>query len=91
MAMDSAGLLVGSSFTAFDIWVLDTVTLRFAINRQGKILYHSLKKRSNWDLLNQAVKRMMNRSSPVPPIPPEIGKNEMTFTVPVRFELRSRS
>ena len=69
----------------------DTVTLRFAINRQGKILYHTLIKRSKWDLLNQAVKRMMNRSSPVPPIPPEIGKNEMTFTVPVRFELRSRS
>jgi protein TonB len=68
----------------------DTVTLKFAINRQGKILYYKLIKRSKWDLLNRAVKRMMDRSSPVPPIPPEIGKKEITFTVPVRFELLSR-
>jgi hypothetical protein len=29
---------------------------------------------------------MMDRSSPVPPMPPEITKNEMTFTVPVEFD-----
>ncbi len=68
----------------------DTVTLKFAINRQGDILYHKLIKRSKWQLLNKAVIRMMNRSSPVPPIPPEIAKNELTFTVPVHFELHTR-
>ena len=63
----------------------DTVTLKFAINRQGKILYYNLIKRSKWYLLNRAVERMMDRSSPVPPIPPEIAKNKITFTVPVHF------
>ena len=63
----------------------DTVTLKFAINRQGEILYYKLTKKSQWYLLNRAVERMMDRSSPVPPIPPEITKNEMTFTIPVRF------
>ncbi len=63
-----------------------TVTLKFAINRQGKILYYKLVKRSKWNLLNRAVKRMMDRSSPVPPIPPEITRNELTFTVPVHFD-----
>ena len=63
----------------------DTVTLKFAINRKGKILYYYLIKKSQWHLLNLAVERMMDRSSPVPPIPPEITKNEMTFTIPVRF------
>jgi outer membrane biosynthesis protein TonB len=42
-------------------------------------------KKSEWHLLNTAVERMMDRSSPVPPIPPEIAKNEMTFLVPVHF------
>ncbi len=64
----------------------DTVTLKFAINRQGEILYYKLTKKSQWYLLNRAVERMMDRSSPVPPIPPEITKNEMTFTIPVHFD-----
>lgn len=65
----------------------DVVTLRFSINRQGKILNYELIKTSKWYLLNQAVRRMMNRSSPVPPIPPEITKDKLTFTVPVHFGL----
>jgi protein TonB len=69
----------------------DTVTLKFAINRQGKILYYTLVKKSEWHLLNMAVRQMMDRAGRVPPIPPEIAKNEMTFTVPVQFTLRSRS
>ena len=63
----------------------DTVTLKFAINRRGDILYYKLTKKSKYHLLNRAVERMMQRSSPVPPIPPEIGKDELTFTVPVHF------
>ena len=69
----------------------DTVTLKFAINRQGKILYYTLIKKSEWHLLNMAVRQMMDRAGRVPPIPPEIAKNEMTFTVPVTFTLRRPS
>ncbi len=67
----------------------DTVTMKFSINRQGKILYYELIKTSKWYLLNQAVRRMMDRSSPVPPIPPEIAKDKLTFTVPVHFGLHN--
>ena len=66
--------------------LVGTVTVKFAINRQGKILYHYLVKKSEWHLLNRAVKRMMERSSPVPPIPLEIASNELTFTIPVEFD-----
>jgi TonB family protein len=68
--------------------LVGTVTVKFAINRQGKILYHFLVKKSEWYLLNRAVKRMMERSSPVPPIPPEIASDELTFTFPVEFDPR---
>ncbi len=62
-----------------------TVLLKFAVNRTGKILYYDLVKSSGYHLLDRAVKRMMDRSSPVPPIPPEINKDQIVFTVPVHF------
>lgn len=65
----------------------DIVTVKFAISRQGKILYYELIKTSKWILLNEAVNRMMDRSSPVPPIPPEITKDKMTFTIPIHFAM----
>ena len=68
----------------------DTVTLKFVINRQGEILTYNLIKQSKWHLLNLAVRRMMRRSSPVPPIPPEITKDEMTFIIPVHFDPHRR-
>lgn len=69
----------------------DTVTLEFAINRKGEILYHYLVKKSKYPLLNNAIDRMMKRASPVPPIPPEIAKNEIVFTIPVHFDPDLRS
>ncbi len=61
------------------------VVLRFAILRDGTIRYHTLVNKSSWDLLNRAVKRMMDRSSPVPPSPRDIAEDEMVFTIPVHF------
>ena len=69
------------------MWQLEgTVMLKFAINRQGDILYYNLVKQSRWHLLNLAVRQMMDRSSPVPPIPSDIAKDEMTFIIPVHFD-----
>ncbi len=61
------------------------VLLRFAIRRDGTILYYDLIKESSWDTLNGAVRRMMDRSSPVPRIPRDIAKDEIVFTIPVHF------
>ena len=64
----------------------DSVTVHFAIGPNGKILYHYLTKSSQYHLLNKAVERMMARSSPVPPFPPEIRNDKLTFTVTVHFD-----
>jgi TonB family protein len=64
----------------------DTVTVHFAIGRNGKILYHYLAKSSQYHLLNRAAERMMERSSPVPPFPPEVREDKLTFTVKVDFD-----
>ena len=64
----------------------DTVTVHFAIAPDGKILYHYITKSSQYHLLNKAIERMMERSSPVPPFPPEIRNEKLTFTVTVHFD-----
>ncbi len=61
------------------------VLLHFAIDRRGRVLYYNVRKSSGFHLLDQAVKQMMARASPVPPIPPDIPLEKMEFTVPVRF------
>lgn len=65
----------------------DIVTVKFSINRQGKILCYELVRKSKWYLLNSAVTKMIKRSSPVPPIPPEITKDKLTFTIPIHFAM----
>ena len=61
------------------------VLLHFAVDRKGRVLYYNIRKSSGYYLLDEAVKTMMNRASPVPPIPPEIALDKLEFTVPVRF------
>ncbi|WP_282605555.1 energy transducer TonB [Pelagibius sp. Alg239-R121] len=62
-----------------------TVLLHFVVSRSGEILYYNIRKSSGFYLLDQAVKKMMERSSPVPPIPAQISQDEIEFTVPVEF------
>lgn len=62
-----------------------TVLLHFVVDRSGEILYYNIRKSSGFYLLDQAVKKMMERASPVPPIPERITQDEIEFTVPVQF------
>lgn len=61
------------------------VLLHFVIDRRGRVLVYNIRKSSGYHLLDQAVKQMMERASPVPPIPRDIQLAKMEFTVPVRF------
>ena len=61
------------------------VLLRFIVERSGEIRHYNLVKSSGYYLLDEAVHKMMKRANPVPPIPPEITKAELEFTIPVRF------
>lgn len=61
------------------------VLLEFEIDRGGRVLYYHVAKSSGYHLLDQEVKQMMQRASPVPPIPTELAQDRMHFTIPVRF------
>lgn len=64
------------------------VTVRFAIDPNGRVLAASVARSSGEPVFDQAALDMVNRASPVPAPPPEIAKPRMSLTVPVRFSRR---
>ncbi len=65
-----------------------TVHLRFTIARDGAVLRWSIIQGSGHERLDQAAEQMIERASPLPPLPPTLGGDRLEVTVPVRFALR---
>jgi periplasmic protein TonB len=64
------------------------VYLRFAIDRQGRVLSSQISKSSGFVLLDEEVLALIQRAQPVPSPPPEIGGNRIELQIPVAFSLR---
>lgn len=64
------------------------VYLRFAMDRQGKVLSFSLEKGSGFADLDQETLDLIQRSQPLPPPPADIAGNVIELVVPVQFELQ---
>lgn len=65
-----------------------TVRVTFSIDRQGRLLSHRIESSSGHPVLDQEVKAMLQRASPMPPIPANLGQSTLTITVPINFSLR---
>jgi len=64
------------------------VYLRFAIDRQGKVLSSQINKSSGFELLDDEVLALVQRVQPVPSPPPDIAGDRIELLVPVVFSLR---
>ena len=64
------------------------VYLRFAIDRQGKVLSSQIKQSSGFELLDDEVLALVQRAQPVPSPPPEVTGDRIELVVPVAFSLR---
>lgn len=64
------------------------VYLRFAIDRQGKVLSSQINKSSGFELLDDEVLALVQRAQPVPSPPPDIAGDRIELLVPVAFSLR---
>lgn len=62
--------------------------LRFTIDEQGRVMAHRIERSSGHDLLDDAVEKMIAKASPLPPIPPSLGKSSLDIVVPVQFFLK---
>lgn len=62
------------------------VRVSFSLNRQGQVQSASVAQQSGSAILNAAALSAVRRASPFPAPPP--GQQQLTFVVPLRFELR---
>lgn len=62
--------------------------LRIAINRGGRVLSYRIEQSSGYELLDREVAAMVQRASPLPPIPAGLDIDRLEVVVPVEFFLR---
>ncbi len=62
------------------------VLVTFEIDRLGRLLSFSVVKSSGSTLFDEAALAMLKRADPLPPPPPAIADEGLTFTVPVEFK-----
>lgn len=62
--------------------------LRFVIDENGRVISHRIERSSGHETLDDAVERMIAKASPLPPIPPALGKSRLDVVVPVQFFLK---
>ncbi len=65
------------------------VIIQFTMNAQGQLLQQSIVKPSHHESLNKATRKMLERATPLPPVPSALrnGQSQFTYTIPVRFIL----
>jgi protein TonB len=63
-------------------------TIRFAIDRTGRLLSFKLERGSGHKVLDDEVLAMIQRAAPMPPFPPEMAQAELEISAPIRFQLR---
>lgn len=66
------------------------VTVRFTVNRDGAVTASSIKRSSGHDLLDQATLDLMQRVSPLPPIPRDMQRDSLTIALPIDYALSSK-
>jgi len=62
--------------------------LRFTIDRQGNVLAHELLSSAGYALLDQEVRSLIQRVSPLPPMPADMLQETLELTVSIDFFLR---
>lgn len=63
------------------------VTLEFAIERSGSVLFARVKTGSGYAALDQAALDMVARANPVPAIPDALARDRLSLAIPIEFSL----
>jgi periplasmic protein TonB len=63
-------------------------SVRVRIDRDGRVLEHSIEASTGEPMLDDAALDMVRRSSPFPAVPPEYSGTSFVFVAPIEFRLR---
>jgi protein TonB len=64
------------------------VSIRFTMDKTGHVLSFAIAKSSGSELLDAEARDLVKRAEPLPPIPPEFGRETLDLVVPIEFFLR---
>ena len=64
-----------------------TAVLSFTINARGQVTAARISGRSGYAAIDGAALAMARNAAPFPPFPPGIGRQQMSFRVPVQFKI----
>ncbi|MEM7045867.1 MAG: energy transducer TonB, partial [Pseudomonadota bacterium] len=64
------------------------VSLRFIIDREGRVLDYNIEKSSGHRLLDRAITALIERAQPLPTMPDDIKETNLTLVVPISFVLK---
>jgi periplasmic protein TonB len=67
------------------------ILVSFALDRMGHVLSTSIVKGSGDTAFDKAALAMVRRSDPVPPPPPDVADEGLSFTLPVIFRVKGKS
>jgi periplasmic protein TonB len=68
--------------------ITGTAMVRFALAANGGVISASLGRSSGAAILDETALSMIRRASPFPSIPSGLGRSQMDFAAPIRFDLR---
>lgn len=66
------------------------VQLRFTVSRDGRVLASQVARSAGHPLLDEAALAVLAAADPLPAIPPSLGRDTLTVTVPVEYALITR-
>jgi periplasmic protein TonB len=67
------------------------IYVRFTLDRLGHVLSTTIEKSSGDKVFDEAALAMVRRSDPVPPPPPLVADEGLSFTLPVIFRVKGKS
>lgn len=65
-----------------------TAWVRLTLDRNGRVLSRQLERGCGVEVLDREAEELLDRAQPLPPIPPELGQDQMELVLPVEFSLR---
>ena len=67
-----------------------TAWIRFRMDREGKVLSHSIDRTSEHEVLDEAALSMLERAQPLPALPDDVPGSSIEITVPTNFNIPDR-